>query len=133
MLIYDDFRDDNEATVRKVLRFLEVDESAPLHASEANPTVRVRSQRAYELVRSLYLGRGPVAQAARGAIKALTPARLRRDAYVTVQRRLLYGSPRPPDQALMQEIRSRYKSEVVALSEYLDRDLVTLWGYERVT
>jgi hypothetical protein len=32
----------------------------------------------------------------------------------------------------MNELRRRFKSEVVALSEYLDRDLVALWGYDRV-
>jgi hypothetical protein len=30
----------------------------------------------------------------------------------------------------MQELRRRYKPEVVALSEYMDRDLVALWGYD---
>jgi hypothetical protein len=32
----------------------------------------------------------------------------------------------------MTELRRRFKPEVVALSEYLGRDLVTLWGYDRV-
>ena len=30
----------------------------------------------------------------------------------------------------MLELRRRFKPEVVALSEYLGRDLVTLWGYD---
>ena len=45
MLIYDDFRADNEGTVRRVLRFLEVDEDAPVEVTEANPTIRMRSQK----------------------------------------------------------------------------------------
>ncbi len=32
----------------------------------------------------------------------------------------------------MSELRRRFEPEVVALSEYLDRDLVSLWGYDRV-
>ena len=32
----------------------------------------------------------------------------------------------------MAELRRRFKGEVEALSEYLDRDLVSLWGYEDV-
>jgi hypothetical protein len=32
----------------------------------------------------------------------------------------------------MIELRRRFKPEVIALSEFLDRDLVTLWGYDRV-
>ena len=32
----------------------------------------------------------------------------------------------------MLELRRRFKGEVVALSEYLDRDLVALWGYDGI-
>jgi hypothetical protein len=32
----------------------------------------------------------------------------------------------------MLELRRRFKGEVLALSEYLGRDLVALWGYENV-
>ncbi len=32
----------------------------------------------------------------------------------------------------MRELRSRFKGEVVALSEHLGRDLVKLWGYDDV-
>ena len=32
----------------------------------------------------------------------------------------------------MLELRRRFRGEVEALSEYLDRDLVTLWGYDNV-
>ena len=33
---------------------------------------------------------------------------------------------------LLIALRSRFKPEVVALSEYLERDLLTLWGYDDV-
>jgi hypothetical protein len=32
----------------------------------------------------------------------------------------------------MVELRRRFKPEVLALSEYLERDLVALWGYDRL-
>jgi hypothetical protein len=132
VLIYEDFRADNEAIARRVLRFLEVDDTGPIEQVEPNATVRVRSRRLYDLVRAVYLGHGPAAKVAKTAIKALTPRQLRRDAHVTVRRRVLFGSPQPPDEALMTELRHRFKPEVVALSEYLDRDLVKLWGYDRL-
>jgi hypothetical protein len=44
----------------------------------------------------------------------------------------VFTEPDPPDEQLMGELRKRYKPEVVALSEYLGRDLVTLWGYDSV-
>jgi Sulfotransferase domain len=130
VLIYDDFRRSNEATVRTVLRFLGVDDAQPIAAVEANPTVRARSQRLNELFHAVSVGRGPASLAVKGAVKALTPVRLRRAARDATQRRLLFGDPHPPDERLMLELRRRFKPEVVALSEYLGRDLVTLWGYD---
>jgi Sulfotransferase domain len=132
VLIYDDFRRDNEATVRKVLRFLEVDESHPVHVREANPTVRVRSRRLHSLVHTLAAGDAPLPRAVQAAAKTLAPRRLSRESAVAIRDRFVYGAPRPPDERLMLELRRRFKGEVVALSEYLDRDLVTLWGYDGV-
>ncbi len=129
VLIYDDFRAENEATVRRVLRFLEVDEEVAIEATEANPTVRARSQRLHELVHAVSVGRGPVSRAAKGSIKALTPRRLRRGALHATQRHIVYTEPQQPDAQLMAELRGRYKDEVVALGEHLGRDLVSLWGY----
>jgi Sulfotransferase domain len=132
VLIYDDFRADNEATVRRVLRFLEVDDSEPVGVTEANPTVRVRSPRLYGLMRSLYLGRGPASGALKAAIKAVTPQQLRYGGIRAARHRALAGEPAPADAELMRELRARFKGEVVALSEYLDRDLVTFWGYDGI-
>jgi hypothetical protein len=57
---------------------------------------------------------------------------MRRRIIYPVRRRLLYGDPHPLDERLMTDLRKRFKAEVVALSEYLDRDLVTLWGYDEL-
>ena len=132
VLIYDDFRDDNEATVREVLRFLEVDDSLPLALVEANPSVRLRSRRMDELVNSLSHGRGGASRALKTAVKTLTPRGLRRGTLASIQRRVVYGEPPPADPALTLELRRRYAGEVRALSEYLDRDLVALWGYDEL-
>jgi hypothetical protein len=130
VLVYDDFRTDNEATVRRVLRFLDVDESLPIALTEANPTVRVRSVGMYERVRSLYLGEGPAARLFKPALKALSTQRLRHGALKVLRRRVLYAQPRPQDERLTVELRRRFKGEVIALSDYLNRDLVGLWGYD---
>jgi hypothetical protein len=132
ILVYDDFRRDNEISLREVLRFLEVDEAAPIELREANPTVGVRSQRLHGLLHAVSVGRGPASLAVKGAIKAVTPRRLRRGALRATQRGVVYSTPAPPDPELTSELRHRFKGEVTALSEYLDRDLVTLWGYADV-
>jgi Sulfotransferase family len=132
VLIYDDFRADNESTVRKVLRFLDVDESEPIELAEANPTIGVRSVRLDNVARAIKAGRGPVGGTAKALIKGLTPWKLRNDWLYPLRNRIVYGKPRPPDEAFMLELRRRFKGEVVALSEYLDRDLVKLWGYDAI-
>jgi hypothetical protein len=131
-LIYDDFRRDNEGSVRAVLRFLGVDDTTQIEVTEANPTMRVRSEHLHELVRSVYMGEGSTSRAAKAALKAITSRNLRRRGLHVTQRRVVFGTPRPPDERLMAELRRRFKPEVVALSEYLDRDLVSLWGYDRI-
>jgi sulfotransferase family protein len=132
VLIYDDFRRENQVTVRTVLRFLGVDDAHPVEPVEANPSVRLRSGGLESLIRAVQHGRTPAARRVRGAVKALTPTRLRRDAAHAARRRVVYAEPRPPDQELMWELRRRFKPEVVALGEYLGRDLVTLWGYDGI-
>jgi len=132
VLIYDDFRKDNEAIMRMVLRFLEVDDTAPIVANQANPTVRTRSQHLGVMVHAVSVGRGPASRAVKATVKALAPQPLRRRALVTTQSRVLSSNPQPPDESLMVELRRRFKDEVVALSEYLDRDLVKLWGYDNL-
>jgi Sulfotransferase family len=131
ILIYDDFRADNEAVVRSVLRHLGVDETIPVDVMEVNSTNRsMRSQALDDLVHAVSVGRGPASRAAKSAIKMLTPRRLRRDALGVAQRRIVHGATRPPDESLMLELRRRYRDEVLALSDYLGRDLVKLWGYD---
>jgi len=132
VLIYEEFRRDNEATVREVLRFLDVDDSMPIEAIEANPSFEVRSPRLHELVRSVYVGRGPASRAAKAAITSLSTRRLRHQLLRITRRRVVYGEPRRVDERVMLELRRRFKPEVVALGEYLGRDLVSLWDYDRV-
>lgn len=132
VLIYDDFRRENERAVRQVLRFLDVDDSLEIQPAEANPTVRVRSRRAETLLHSVSVGRGPVSVAAKTAMKALTSERLRRGALRAVKQVVVDKAPPPPDGRFTQELRRRFKGEVVAASEYLGRDLVSLWGYDEV-
>jgi hypothetical protein len=129
VLIYEDFRADNEGTVRQVLRFLDVDDASPVQVVEANTAAGVRSPRLNELVRSLYLGRAPTARAAKGAIKALTSQHARHKAMAALGR-MQSDRPPPPDVEFMRELRRRFSDEVLALSEYLNRDLVTFWKHD---
>jgi hypothetical protein len=133
VLLYDDFRSDNEGQVRRVLRFLEVDDTVPVEVMDVNPSVSVRSALLDNISRNAFGGRGPVWGSVKAGLKALTPSRLRprvRKRAKATRRAIAYGKAPAPDEQLMAELRRRYRPEVVALSEYLDRDLVSLWGYD---
>jgi len=132
VLIYDDYRRDNDATVRTVLRFLEVDDTPPIVPRERNPTVGVRAQRMYRITHALAAGHGPLARAVQASARTLAPRGLSRRSATALRDRIFFTSPQPPDEQLMLELRRRFHGEVVALSEHLDRDLVRLWGYDRI-
>jgi hypothetical protein len=134
VLIYDDFRRDNEATVRKVLRFLDVDDTSPVETIDTEPLKAVRSLPLHQLASAARVARmnpvaaGPVSR----TVNALTPRPLRSEAFRAFWRRVVYSAARPPDEEFMLELRRRFKPEVVALSDYLGRDLVSLWGYDTI-
>jgi len=130
VLIYDDFRADNEGTVRRVLQFLGIEDAVAVGAREANPTVRMRSHLLDDAVHAVSVGAGPLSRAVKGIVKALTPAPLRRRALELAQQRLVLGRPQPEDKALTAELKRRFRPEVAALGEYLDRDMLGLWGYD---
>jgi Sulfotransferase family len=133
VLIYEDFRRENEAVVRTVLRFLDVDDTLPIHTVETRRSRDVRYQQLHKLVnlRRIALRDLPVAGALSRTLNTLTPGPLRG----TVRsnwRRVGFGEALPPDEQFMLDLRRRFKPEVQALSDYLGRDLVSLWGYEHI-
>jgi hypothetical protein len=133
VLIYEDFRADNEGTVDQIVRFLGVDETVPLAGANANATVRtMRSQRVDDALYSAALGGGAATRAGRSLVKAVTPRRVRRSAAGLLRRRVVFGEPPPPDEQLMRELRERYAAEVAAFGDYIGRDLTRLWGYDRL-
>ncbi len=133
VLIYDDFRADNAATLRRVLHFLEVDDGVSIEPVEANTSVRSRSQPAGELLHALAVGRGPATRTLKAAGKALTPDGLRRRVLAALRRSIVYRPAQEVDERLMAELRARFAGEVRALSDHIGRDLVSLWGYEDIT
>ncbi len=65
-------------------------------------------------------------------IAAVTPDPVR-EVLGASWRRLIYRPRVEPSQQFMRELRHRFKGEVEAVSEYLGRDLLTLWGYDRLS
>jgi len=133
VLIYEDFRHDNEATVRRVLRFLDADDRSPIRVVNTNVTTRAqRSLRARYFLESGIRGRSPLARSARKTLRALTTKRLRQRSVELYRRHVLTAAAPPPQENVTIELRRRFKPEVEALSEHLGRDLVSFWGYDEI-
>ncbi|HEX3692387.1 MAG TPA: sulfotransferase [Solirubrobacteraceae bacterium] len=132
VIVYEDYRRDNERVVRELLRFLGVDARLPLQLAEANPSVRVRNRSLHTTLQAVTIGRGPFARAAKGSLKLVSSRRARRIALRQIRRRAVFAEPDPVDERLMLELRHRFRGEVEAVSEYLGRDLVGEWGYDRL-
>jgi len=128
VLVYDDFRSDNEGTMRTVQRFLGIDDTLPFSVRESNPTTNRRVALDDRLM-ALRTGSGPAARGARRLARTLAPRRVRRSALKAVEEHVVFAKPPPPDEQLMRELRNELRPEVEALSELLGRDLVALWGY----
>jgi hypothetical protein len=133
VLIYEEYRRDNEATVREVLRFLEIDDRLPVRTVETRPLKDVRFQKLQHLTGEMQEARrnpSAVSPAVR-ALDAMIPARLR-EVGGSTWRRVIYRDRAQLDEDFARDLRRRFKPEVEAISGYLGRDLVKLWGYDRL-
>jgi hypothetical protein len=133
VLIYEEFRRDNTATVRTILRFLNVDDTPPIETVETTPSSDLRLEKLHVLVnlRRKALRDRKSLRRLSDTFEKITPPRLRGTLRAR-WRRAAYSEPTPPDERLMSDLRRRFKPEVEALSDYLGRDLVSLWGYDRI-
>jgi hypothetical protein len=127
-LIYEDFRADNDAALRRIFRFLGVRADVEIVPSRANPTVQVRSERAHRALYALSVIQGSRASSAIDSVVKAIPAGARERAVAFAKARLR-DTPAEEDPAVIARLRDQVRPEVVALGEHLGRDLVSEWGY----
>jgi hypothetical protein len=119
--------------VRKVLQVLDADAGSAIAVKSVNVTTStIRSQRTRALMYSIAKGRGPLARSTKATLKTLTTRRIRRGAARAVRRHIVVADAPAPDESFMLELRQRFRPQVQALSDYLERDMIGLWGYDRL-
>jgi hypothetical protein len=121
VIVYDDFRDDNLATYAEVARFAGLDERFRPDPRRVNPNREMRFPALSRLLTRV--GDSPV--------RRLFPA----GSWKHMGRRLRYANTkitdrRPLDPGVRRALMARVRPEVERLSQVLDRDLLTLWGYK---
>ncbi|NJR45510.1 MAG: hypothetical protein HC775_06760 [Hyellaceae cyanobacterium CSU_1_1] len=64
-------------------------------------------------------------------IKLIIPQQnFRRRIMSSLNQNVIFASTEPISPKFKNELKQAFKQEVISLSEFIDRDLVTLWGYE---
>jgi hypothetical protein len=134
VLIYDDFRADNAATVERVLSFLGLESIGEVVPLDTPTLPGVRSLTLHQLERVVLVARrnphssSPLLR----AVNTVIPSRWHSERLQSAWRKAVYGPPEAPDPAFMEELRRRFRPEVQAFGDYIGRDLIALWGYDRL-
>lgn len=131
VIIYDDFRADNRAIVRDVLRFLHVDAAFTPTMKTHNASEKLRSKTLQRLMHDLTHGKGRFA-GVQPMLKRVVPRRLRKALTQRVFRTLIFQPKPAVDSNLRRALMKQCAPEVEAISQLLGRDLVHLWGYDAV-
>ncbi len=134
VLIYDDFRADNAATVARVLSFLGLDSVGEVVPRDTGTLPYVRSLTLHQLERVVLVAkRNPHSSSPLlRTVNAVVPSSWHSERLHNAWRKAVYGPPEVPDQVFMEELRRRFRPEVQAFGDYIGRDLIALWGYDRL-
>jgi hypothetical protein len=134
VLIYDDYRADNAGTVERVLSFLGLEGQQQVVPLDTGTLPSIRSLTLHQLERVVIVARrnpnssSPLLR----TVNTVLPASWHSERLHTAWRKAVYGPPEVPDPAFMQELRRRFAGEVRAFGDYTGRDLISLWGYDRL-
>jgi hypothetical protein len=134
VLIYDDYRADNAATVERVLSFLGLESQGEFVPRQTPTLPAIRSLTLHQLERVVLVARrNPDASSPLlRTVNKVLPSGWHSERLHAAWRKAVYASPEVPDPAFMDELRRGFKPEVQAFGDYIGRDLISLWGYDRL-
>lgn len=127
VIIYDDFKENNEKVFADILDFLLIERTIDIKFKKFNPNKQIRFQNLrcfLKLVNTIV-----------GFIKFIYPDIIcQRDRLYSIYKRIFFKQVhrRPIDSKLNSRLKRQFKKEVACLSKILERDLVELWGYDKV-
>ena len=129
IILYDEFKEDNEAVYRDVLAFLGLAPTFTPDFQTHNQGAVLRNRPLRNLMHTVSLGTG-WARPLKPVLKRLIPTEPRRRLMRMMHHRLLF-KPKPrlePD--LVYALKQQFRGDVGALGDLLGRDLLTDWGYD---
>ena len=125
ILFFDDFKMNTPEIFKEVLEFLRVDSNFSPDLDIVNPNKQIR----WPLLKKYTLDSPYFRKTLRLLFSDDTYARLK-DFY---KNKMVTYKPRQPlDEAFKMELMQQFKSEVEQFGYLLNRDLITLWGYDKI-
>lgn len=133
IIIYDDWKQNNQKVYQDILSFLEVDNSflpEKFHNyNQGGKIIRFKSMK----ISLLDLVHGEKYwQPLKVLIKLAIPQQFRRAMISWLNQELFFTSSQPLQPELKVKLKSMFKEEVRSLSKILDQDLMNLWEYNNL-
>jgi hypothetical protein len=125
---------DNAATVARVLSFLGLESQEEFVPRQTGTLPGIRSLTLHQLERVVIVAqRNPNSSSPLlRAVNKVVPSSWHSERLHNAWRKAVYAPPEVPDPGFMAELRRSFRPEVQAFGDYIGRDLVTLWGYDRL-
>jgi hypothetical protein len=124
VIIYEDFKEQNDVVYEQVLRFLGVDTSFVPDFTRVNISRNARFVKFNKLLLNPFSTKIAL---------ACLPVRFRAKTKILLNKILFdRKKPIPIDSSLRQELMCKYKPEVIKISDFLGIDLVKRWKYDEV-
>ena len=130
VLIYDDFKRDNEAVYTQLLSFLDVRSDFRPAFRKHNKGQKLQSKTAQTLVHRLSHGRGGW-KGLHTLLTTLLPPAVRRFLLRLAFRKVVFTEKDQVSQELRTRLTRTYRPEVERFSAMIGRDMVTEWGYKK--
>lgn len=131
VLLFEDFKDDNEATYNEILDFLEVAPDFEPEFRTHNKGQKLKSKTAQRLLHQFSHGHGLWATPKK-VVKFLFPKSVRQLFMQAALRTVVFGPKDevPPD--LSNRLKRQFRPEVARLGKLISRDIISRWGYDKL-
>jgi len=124
VIIFEDFKSDNTKIYQDVLSFLEVDANFLVEFRGINKNREIKYRQLY------YIAKHPKTI---HLAQMIFPQNIRQLAKKLIHKITLREQMRKPiDDDVKEHLTAMYYDEVVRISQYLNRDLVSFWGFDRL-
>jgi hypothetical protein len=128
VLLYEDFKADNEAVFRDILTFLEIDPNFQPAFRRHNAGQKLKSKSAQRFVHRLSHGEGLWAGPKR-VLSSLLPQTARRFLMRAVFRNVVFEPKDEVSPQLRRHLKEQFRPEVERFGDLIGRDLISEWKY----